>query len=116
VKELVINLKKWYRGKGDDESKLRLSDGRQCCLGFYLRACGMKTNEIQGVATPNGVKFNLPNDARWLLGSSGLSAPHSVDGKALMEVNDDPKVNEKIRQTVIAKIFRRHGVKVAYKK
>lgn len=114
MKELIINLKKWYRGKGSDNSRLRLSDGRQCCLGFYLRACGVRAQNIESHATPGAVSHQVPDEARWLLGNQFKE--HSNDCQALMNFNDREDVSESVRRQQIVDIFRRHDVVVKFKK
>jgi hypothetical protein len=49
--EFNVVRSKWVNGTTDSNrggSALRNSAGFQCCLGFYARACGYKTNEILG--------------------------------------------------------------------
>lgn len=66
VKELVIDRKIWLRAKREDAKKwklgdatgsylLREQDGKRCCLGIYLAACGVPDVLLEAVASPGGL-------------------------------------------------------------
>ena len=67
MRTLTIDRAVWYRGQGPEESKLlRSEDGRRCCIGLYLQACGVPDNALRG--KPVAVQlFNiaLPPEADW---------------------------------------------------
>lgn len=108
VTRLVIVRRRWWRGQGGDTSALRReSDGKQCCLGFYARACGIRGVDIEGVTMPTGVYDLWPKEAHWLFGA-GYN--HSADADDLANINDN-NPDEKS----IARIFAKHGVKVVFR-
>lgn len=103
VTVLRINRKRWWRGQGSDDSRLRKrKDGKQCCIGFYARACGLKITDIEGCATLAA------------LDSDELRAHESKHNKTfsdLYEVNDDAELTAKDRESKIRQLFKDLGVK-----
>lgn len=105
---LVIDRKIWLRG--DDASYLlRPSDGKMCCLGIYLEACGINKNAMNGVNVPSSLGFILPEEAaRW------MNEMGCVDATMAMNVNDNVGIDDVIREQRIAEIFARHDVEVEF--
>lgn len=104
---LVIVRRRWLRGEGAADSYLRrASDGRQCCLGFYARVCGIKAKTIVGEWLPGDVREEWPEDAQWLF--DGVR--HSADATSLADINDNSPDEKKI-----ARLFAKHGVKVVFR-
>lgn len=58
--KLTIPRSQWLRGEGGSSSwLLRPSDGKLCCLGHALRACGRTDDELRLIKTPNtGFRYN----------------------------------------------------------
>ena len=104
-----INRNTWLRGEGAEASRLlRFADKKMCCLGFYLRACGVPTQILLGANTPYAIRGSVPKEAAWLL------HPYVADMSALMEENDSYYVTEKGRERRIKEIFARHSVLVEF--
>ena len=55
--KVIVKESRWYRGHGSTVSKLRLADGRQCCLGFACRASGLSADEIAHCIMPNDLPY-----------------------------------------------------------
>lgn len=58
VLEFTIDRSKWRRTVTNgppQENALVNRDGTQCCLGFFVRACGIKKAEAVGVGFPSAV-------------------------------------------------------------
>lgn len=137
MKELLINRKDWIRGKqgyGISSALLRASDQKMCCLGFYLRSCGIEDitdlsspGQLYGTYTKEQEASSLIPD--WLLEPALGFAPTSstdtptsgkintTDCNRLMDINDshDPSfLTEEQRETEIKELFLLHGVKVTF--
>lgn len=97
LKKLTIDRKVWLRGEGEGEL-LRASDGKMCCLGIYLKACGKAPRTLLGKAMPSELsKRVLPEEALWLVkprqpeedSVGGDDFTNSSVAGQLMGINDD---------------------------
>jgi len=116
VRDFVIDRSTWERGTGGAQL-LRESDRRlQCCIGLYLTACGMPDDALLDQAQPEDVGDEIPEGAAWLIRES-LASDGWADSCAagqLIEVNDDPKIEDKEREVYIADVFDQHGIRVSF--
>lgn len=109
MKTFTINRKKWLRGGFN--SKLRNGAGAQCCLGFYLRACGVPASYLGGIETPVDVPGELPAEAQWLSLKDGFSVRNSKETVELMNANDlDRSMPRWKREANIRRLFRTQGI------
>jgi len=100
----------WLRGEGGIDSRLlRVSDGRQCCLGQYLTACGVPHDALAEVSSPGEVAG--PDVPAWLLNPDGRD---SVLAEVLMEVNDDHELSEVARESTLTARFAQAGITVRF--
>jgi hypothetical protein len=125
--KLEINRAEWLRGDNMHSCLLRERDSKRCCLGIYGRALGIPDRfmleEVEPVRweadSRDGDEFNAGrNEAgqlwpSWLCLPAGFRASRT-DEQRIIEVNDDPDLDEPERETAIASIFARHGVEVAF--
>ena len=112
--KLKINRKRWFRGKGSEESKLlRAEDRKMCCLGFYLRACGVSVRGLTDETLPSDMLEDVPKKARWLLKKTN-EFENSSDCQYLIDQNDTEELNELTREKRIAARFQKHGVDVEF--
>lgn len=105
VTAFVIDRTVWLRGEGIARSKLlRPDDGKRCCVGIYLGACGVADEALSGVpAAHNAV--NVPDMPRWLLEDvGGLYADNDAYGG----------LTEERREELIADGFARRGITVTF--
>ena len=134
MEELFINRQDWIRGDqryGMFSALLRASDQKMCCLGFYLRSCGIE--EMADYSSPGHLHSNYTDEQRasnpipeWLLQSASnftFDRNESQDGRnntldcqRLMDINDspDPELTEEQREKEIKELFLLHGVKVTF--
>lgn len=138
MRTLVIDRKIWLRGEGDSSGQLlRPDDGKMCCIGIYLEACGVPKELLKGqdVAHSGVVMPVLPEEAQWLV--AGIHcAMAQPDAQAAYAINDDALAwkdddgdndNEdreptladawteaKYREEKLAKIFAKHDVEVVF--
>ena len=117
MKKLIIDRKKWYRGRGTAESRLRLKNGTMCCLGFYALSCGKTEDEILDksyLLTEEYDMYSLPTteEAEWL--NSELEYPYCSTSRLLGFTNDDVDLKEEDREQQISEIFAKNGVEVEF--
>lgn len=107
--KLIIDRAKWLRGEGGLPSYLlRKYDNKMCCVGFYLKACGMKDVDILSKSVPSKV-VDLPKHALWLV--IGRLDSHN---SGLLHVNDTTFSSEDERENKITEIFAQHDVQVEF--
>ena len=125
--QLIIDRKKWYRGKGCDESQLYKSSGKMCCLGFACKQLGgLKTCHINGINTPQAVADRLDAKSRAALLDTPLSflftpyvhdvvdVVNSNECNNLMNINDNMECLDVDRESLIKKIFKQNHIKVKF--
>lgn len=112
---LVIDRSIWLHGEDSGQSfLLRPSDGKMCCLGIYLHACGLPKKELSNVKMPsklpNKIQKNIPE---WLISihdfSQGVDEASEINDTTLCE-----GMTAKTRERKLQKIFREHGTKVIF--
>jgi|SRR3984957_16017850 len=111
VKSFTIDRNKWLRGEGTSKSSLlRSSDGKMCCLGIYLSACGVAKDILKNLATPASIveKNTLPS---WLK-NHYLNSSIVID---LMNANDKIQFAETDRELSIKAGFKQAGIKIRFK-
>lgn len=128
--KLTIDRSRWCRGD-ENPYLLRESDGRMCCLGFFLRACGLPEDRIKGLAEPQhpfegGAPSAIPGPATFLVVHEEIEADEGEEDESyfdygpsdvasdLMTLNDDPQVTEDYRERRIAEVFAKHGHDVVF--
>ena len=110
IKEFTIDRAVWLRGEGEFKSKLyRVEDGKMCCLGIYLCACGIDKSLLANRATPEETETQMP---AWLIDS--LRPMRSSLASKLITVNDI-KLDEDKREETIKELFAEAGIKVTFK-
>lgn len=137
MKEFTIDRSKWDRGKifedsridaGIDESTYLLHpyDGAMCCLGFYLKSCGVPAVYLRDQRGPKNAARpmlsrgrRIPMQMRWLLEDAGLFPTSSVVddselAQKLMNVNDNEDLPSREREKKIAALFAKQGIKVKF--
>lgn len=108
----VVDRETWIRGGHDKHSMLcRGDDGKQCCLGFFLRSCGVSKTAISDRSTPSDVG-KMPKKAAFLLEDS--QSGDSVAAYSMMEVNDDNAADAAIEEK-LKKLFAENKVRITFK-
>lgn len=109
---------KWYRGKGADDSKLLNKHGMSCCLGFVGSACGISDLELEDEPSPEDTRYNSDDAAskwpEWMFGNitfTGAKLPNadSPDCRLAMAINDNPYINDDVRESKLIELFAKHG-------
>lgn len=85
---------------------LRREDGKRCCVGIYLKACGMSDSQLLDLTTADQLVGLLPVEAQWLQ-RNGVNLP-------LYQLNDSVSIIKASREAQIATEFAEHGVIVTF--
>lgn len=103
--------KTWARGTPGNRSNTLLNEhGDMCCLGIYLRVCGVSDQDLFDKGTPTSVPFgSLPKEAEWLLDPKAGWLTSSSDAGRLFGMNDKSK-RQVAPEKKIEAIFAKNGV------
>jgi len=121
ITEFTIKRSEWLHGEGGACSKLlRKKDQKKCCLGFECLARGCDPDLIEGLGTPDDLSDSSHYDEYWKAicddydarGEPGVSLPALQN--SLININDDPKFDESVREARITELFAQRGVKVTF--
>jgi hypothetical protein len=111
VMKLVIDRNVWLRGEGQGWSYLlRPGDGKMCCVGIFLEACGVSREVLRGTKTANQARRN--HDAHEV-----EKIPDWMDNTNagfLYDDNDDRLMSEDERERRVARRFAGQGVEVEF--
>jgi len=122
--EFVIDRAIWNRGDYFPRETRQLVNkhGHMCCLGIYLRSCGVPRRALH-VGTPMRVR-DLPAKALWLIDQTGVGPVDSSHASLLMEANDfafyalleggDNRRSGWERERRIKQLFAKAGVTVRF--
>jgi hypothetical protein len=114
MRKLTIDRRTWLRGEGKETSYLlRRADQKQCCVGFYLEACGVPRDILVGNEAAHSPEVGeiLPEEAKWLNTKYIYSTP---DARCLYGANDSRDLSEEDREAIIKEIFLKHDVEVEF--
>ena len=107
--KLIIDRNIWLRGEGAGWSYLlREEDRKMCCLGIYLKECGVSSEKLLDMTSPCQLVEIIPPEAKWLIKKD------STDTYDLMELNDEKKIEKDKREEKIAHIFAKHNIEVEF--
>ncbi len=123
VSKFVIDRSIWMRGDGN--GKLLDSKGQRCCVGIYLKACGISDTKMLAIGTANSLVFRYRDTRpgehvpKWLLKSvpaiSSDAVTASEDAEKLYSVNDSIGFSEEKREQEVKEHFAKNGIKVSFK-
>lgn len=102
---VTVVKRRWYRGQGGIDSRLRKEQGqKQCCIGFVARTLGAKARQLIGLCTleeltiseaPRCYDFSIRN-------SQHLSNAYAI--------NDADDISEDKRITKLTALGKKMGV------
>jgi len=117
-KTLVIQRKIWGRGETGGALRKKVRDTfKHCCLGILALKQGCSVREIQGNGSPadltdkrseKEVRAAFPK----MISRSGED---SAVAEEMMSVNDNTGISETDRETRLAKLFGKIGIKIKFK-
>jgi hypothetical protein len=118
VKKFTVKRSSWARGRNGITLLLSDISNTRCCLGFYAQACGIPDEKLLNKGTPGMVIES--NNIEW--DSDLIDTTHQrysgIDSEItmkLMSINDDNKLTETERESMLTQMFRdRMGVEVEF--
>lgn len=129
VKSFTVDRKTWYRGKSGDSSCLLNNAGNRCCLGFYASACGVEDKQMRNLLSPGSLvelaktgstydKFDRSVSRDVNEWKTKLTRSSSVDNSEtcmkMMQVNDEEKITEEVREKKLTALFASIGIKIKF--
>lgn len=115
IKEFVIKKSEWLRG-GAKYSKLLNSEGQKCCLGFLAQASGIEDENMLNITSP--VQMYIKRKVGWNLFPDFLINAednlNSADCRVLIRINDEPSISDSVREKLLTKEFKKHGIEVSF--
>lgn len=125
IEKLTINRKKWFRGRGSDQSALRCRDGRQCCLGFLGSACGFTARDLNDVGLPEATCEPAGHARMWPKGVVELWDGRSMGHLAgwadtqwtseAVEINDDESIVDAVREELLIQHFAKISIELTFR-
>lgn len=111
VRSFVINRGEWLRGS---LNSLLLCEGskKMCCLGIYLKSCGIEDSVLAGAGSPIDI-FKAAPLPRWLISENKEWNSRLVS--SLIDANDDEHASEAQREERIIELFAKEGITVTFK-
>lgn len=105
-KVLTIDRSLWLRGNPNN-SKLRDSDGKMCCLGFDALACGVKDWQITDVGNPGAV-MGAPSE---YIETRVRRAKDTFENDIhrAIDINDDPMIDDNEREAKLINVLKQLG-------
>jgi len=116
VKRFTINRAKWLPREAQDRLRIDSGlsvDGRRCCLGAYLHACGFADKNLRAAGMPSHIYAG-----KTFLQQVGLLTKiggNSDEANHLANVNDSMRTPLKRKEELIKAGFAELGVEVTFK-
>lgn len=115
MKKFTVRRSKWRRGgphyseKNKGTTFLLNEEGYMCCLGF---ACNQICRIPMEKLLNNSYPWEVANSNTTFVDSEGNS-PDFV--KKAVNINDNEKISNKVREARLTKLFADNGIKVTFK-
>ena len=114
-KEFTIKKEEWGYGGGLGNGMLRdPNTGKMCCLGIYLKACGVPVKDLENKSMPSNLAgYKLPE---WLVLEHDPQTEEEGVASKLADANDKAAgdIDMKTRKKIIRQGFADNGVKVTF--
>jgi hypothetical protein len=106
MKTVVIDRQRWGMG-----ALRRVTDQKQCCLGFACEAYGIKVDAMLGIGAPSALpelyQAKLP---KWL-----LALTDDIDVGRAASINDDPNLSWSKKEELLKPIFKKHRINLVFR-
>lgn len=110
----TVNRKMWARGGRAGYPALRNDAGKQCCLGFVGRQCGIPISHLKNEPLPCNVE-NHTQRAKWpkwfINQRNGNNTKDCILAAA---TNDKKDITDKVREAKLKKLFAKHGDRIVF--
>jgi hypothetical protein len=102
MKTFVVKRSQWLRG---GIGTLRDSDGKQCCLGFVGRQCGVPAKVLLTVSLPNAYDLGDEQFEKY---------PPDIAWNTFSSVNDNPRISDTEREKRLKKLALKNGFRFRF--
>lgn len=115
ITKFTVKKSEWLRG-AKNFSRLLNSEGKRCCLGFLGQASGISDKSMLNAVSPIDMYnariggWNLWSD--FLLDITG--GDNSRSCCLIMRFNDEPDIEDSVREELLKKEFKNHGVEIIF--
>jgi hypothetical protein len=101
--EFVIDRSMWFRGHGEEASRLMFDYGSGCCIGHVGLQCGVAFQpmlDVPGIADVDDIYKNL--FPKWMRFRDGDIVEAYI-------INDNMSLTDNERETKLIALFAEHG-------
>lgn len=121
-KRFVVERSKWLRGDSII-SRLLDSRGHMCCLGFCASQLGVGDDALLDVGEPRDID---PHDVAFDAVDGVLVDIYESDdienverrnsklANRAIDINDSPEINDADRESLLSKLFAKHGYELTF--
>lgn len=106
----IVDRRKWYRGKGGEESYLLSPDDQLCCIGFVGQQCNIPDNSLKNFAVVAYRKEGHANFPAWM---RNIPTHDSPIGRAY-EINDNEEISDAKREARLKALFIEQGDEIEF--
>lgn len=107
ITTFTVKRSTWVRGR---PGYLLMEDGRMCCLGFFVQACGIPPEAMLQKTYPGTLLKLRSQLPPWVIDYGNISE--------IVHVNDTIRVIDKdddeTREARLKKLFMMHGVEIVF--
>src|SRR5579863_7633544 len=105
--KFIVDRQKWYRGHGQDTSRLLLPDGQRCCIGFVGQQSGISDADL----------INMPSIASTSVAEkfpAWMQTPNAQDIHRAYNINDSRRLTYVERELQLKALFSKHGDEIEF--
>lgn len=111
--KFMVDRRTWYRGRGNENSKLLRADGQRCCIGFVAQQCGVADDSMMDIGEVAGLKEDDQQKfPSWMQPNRGTHEKNSVYGA--YSDNDDSMIDDATREAHLIKRFKEQGDEIEF--
>lgn len=107
ILKVIVDRKKWYRGKGPLGSYLLTPNRTMCCIGFLAREQGCQPRDIRKVQL-------LCKAKRQSAVVADFNHEHMDTLDLAYEVNDDPNITDRERESKLIALGKKMNVRFTF--
>lgn len=123
LKTLTVKRSEWARGDINGPSSLVNEIDKKCCLGFFMKKCGVSYKKMKLCPTPNDVEYKneilfkkVPQLVSFVREDEESRCPlrNTNFCDVAMIINDDKRINEETRENRLIELFKNHNIKLKF--
>jgi hypothetical protein len=123
--KFIVDRRMWYRGQGEEQSRLLTQDGQRCCIGFVASQCGVPDEQLLDTSAihqsigikdfdPKRISFKYREALPvWMSNSDTADFASSLLHEAYF-VNDKRTISDEDREQRLQAIFAKNGDQIEF--